>query len=407
MTRVSGPPVPPEPPTAGAPFRVAILVRSLDAGGAERQLVEILRGLPAGRCEVLVASLYDAGALRAEIETCPAVTLRSFSKRRRWDLAPVLWRLARAVRAFRPAVLMGYMSPGNELATLLGPWLRARVAWNLRSAQLDLDLYDWLPRAFFRAGAWLSQWPDAIIVNSDAGRRHFAKHGYRIGRMRVIPNGIDTTRFTPRRDAGLALRREWGIDARAQLVGLVARIDPIKGHDVFLAAARRLVATHPVARFVCIGSGDPALESLLRAQATSLGLDHHVVWAGHQADVTAAYCALDVAVSASRGEGLPNAVAEAMACGVPCVVTDVGDSAALVGETGLVVPPADPESLAAAMGEMLERVPDDRLASACRQRIIDRYATQRLGREMMAVLDELARGRHGPLLSNEGRESGE
>jgi glycosyltransferase involved in cell wall biosynthesis len=299
---------------------------------------------------------------------------------------------------------MGYMSPGNELATLLGFLLRARVVWNLRSAQLDLGLYDWLPRAFFRVGARLSSRPDAIVVNSEAGRRHFGKHGYRTGRMRVISNGIDTTRFAPRREAGLAMRRAWGIDTSAPVAGLVARIDPIKGHDVFLAAARRVLQTRPDARFVCIGGGDPALESRLRTQATALGLGRHVVWPGQQADMTAAYSALDVAVSASRGEGLPNTVAEAMACGVPCVVTDVGDSALLVGETGLVVPAGDVDALAGAIREMLACVPDGALSEACRRRIIEAYGTERLGREMVALLNELVRGRPASVLSTREQE---
>jgi glycosyltransferase involved in cell wall biosynthesis len=266
------------------------------------------------------------------------------------------------------------------------------VVWGLRASDLDFTKYAWPLGALFRLGAWLSPLADVLVVNSEAGRRFHAARGYATGRMVVIPNGIDTERFRPDAASGAAARAAWGVPEGASLVGLVARVDPMKGHEVFLRAAARLARELPRMWFACVGGGADADVARLRATAAELGIDDRVVWAGAVEDVRGAYAALEVATSASLfGEGFSNVVGEAMACGVPCVVTDVGDSAAIVGETGEVVAPGDIEGLVSAWRELLGQPAEERreIGRRARERIETEFSVERLVRRTEGALYRL------------------
>jgi glycosyltransferase involved in cell wall biosynthesis len=199
--------------------------------------------------------------------------------------------------------------------------------------------------------------------------------------MTVIPNGIDVDRFRPCRESGRRLRAEWNVPASSTLVGIVGRLDPMKGHPVFLDAAARLAAGRPNLEFVCVGDGGSAYRAELQESAARLGVAGRVKWTPHVADMPAVYNALDVLCSASiYGEGFPNVVGEAMACGTPCVVTDVGDSGRVLDCSLLTAPPGDAQSLAARLATLLD-MPDRqraRLGAEGRRRIVSEYSVARL-----------------------------
>src|SRR5262249_33434665 len=151
----------------------------------------------------------------------------------------------------------------------------------------------------------------------------------------------------PDRAAGGARRAAWGLGEDAFVVGMVARLDPMKDHAGFIAAAAAFAQQHADARFVCVGDGPPAYRRDLATMADARGLGERLVWAGEVNDLRAVYNAFDVATLPSAfGEGFPNAVGEAMACGVPVVATDVGDIRLMLGDSGEVVPPRRPDLLA-------------------------------------------------------------
>ena len=175
--------------------------------------------------------------------------------------------------------------------------------------------------------------PDAIISNSVAGKDYHVSLGYPPAKFSVIENGIDTERYRFEAESGAAFRKEHGFSDSALLVGLVARIDPMKGHADFLEVAAALLESNDKFRFVCIGGGAPDLEKALREKAEALSLGDRLVWLPGGTDTVAVYNACDVMLSTSLyGEGFSNVVAEALACGTPCVVSDVGDSSRIVGE---------------------------------------------------------------------------
>jgi glycosyltransferase involved in cell wall biosynthesis len=369
-------------------LKLFFLVRSLERGGAERQLVDLIGALDPARFDTTVATFYGGGALRAELPT--HTTVLSLDKRGRWDVLPFTGRLVRAVRSARPDVVIGYLNVANELALLGGRLAGAKVAWSLRSSYVDFRQYDALSKWAFRAGARLSRFPDLILVNSTAGLTHHQAHGYSGRRMAVIPNGIDLARFRPASDERQRVRLEWEIADQVRLVGLVGRLDPIKDHDLFLRSAAIVAARDPTVRFACIGGGSDDYRSTLRSTAARLGLRDRVLWAGARADMRGVYNALDTVVCCSIGEGFPNVVAEAMACGTACTVLDVGDAALIVGPTGEVSRSRNAEDLADATERLLTRAASEAtLGARARQRIVECYSLDRLKLNMEAALSNL------------------
>ena len=330
--------------------RVVFLIRSLDIGGAQRQLIELASGLHRANWRVKVFVFYGGGELEADLLK-RGVRIHALAKTGRWDVVGFSYRLLRSLRRERPDVLHGYMGIENLLSTAMQPFVpKMRVVWGVRASNRALEESHWLARLSFNLGCWLSRFADLVICNSTAGKDFHAAHGYPSTRMVVIPNGIDSERFKPDPEARSEMRRRWAIGDDHVLVGLIARLDPMKDHDTFLRAAAAVIRDRPTVRFVCVGDGPEPYRGRLKGLASDLGLDDRLTWAGPHINMPEVYNALDLAVLSSRwGEGFPNVVAEAMATGVPCVVTDVGDAASVVGDTGWVCPPHDPAELARAL----------------------------------------------------------
>ena len=374
-------------------IRILFITRSLNAGGAERQLIQLVKGLDKARFRITVATFYDGGGLRADLESVDKVELVSLKKRGRWDLLAFLYRLVCLIFEIKPHIVHGYMGGANQLG-LIAKLVGAKVVWGIRASNVDLSRYEygWIAALLFRVGAWLSRFCDLIIVNSHAGQHYYYAHGYDRKRMVVIPNGIDIDYFRPDREGGRRLRQEWGVPENAILIGLVARLDPMKDHPNFLRAAALLARAHEHARFVCVGSGSESIFNEMRALGEALGLESRLIWVGAHADMAAVYNAMDIVALSSFGEGFPNVIGEAMACEVLCVATDVGDSANVIADTGLIVPPRNPAALADALGSMLTLDPASlqSLGVAARMRIVREFSLQELISETTDLLIQIA-----------------
>jgi glycosyltransferase involved in cell wall biosynthesis len=254
---------------------------------------------------------------------------------------------------------------------------RVPVVWNLRQSTLDSNTSKKATIRIARLCAGISnRLPHAIICGSHAAYESHVRFGYRPDRMVVLPNGFDTETYVPDRQSRFELLRELGIGDGPFVVGLVARFDPQKDHGTFFAAAAALVRCVPHVRFVLYGEGIDEHNPALRALVDSHGLGGRTHLLGVRDGLASFYPALDVlALSSAYGEGAPNVIGEAMSCGVPCVTTDIGDSAAIVGPAGVVVSCRDSNALAAALFRIAGMRADQRrqLGKKARARIADEY----------------------------------
>lgn len=368
---------------------IVFLIPSLDIGGAQRQLVELAGGMHQADWQVKVLTFYGDGELEADLRE-RGVPVVELNKRGRWDLVAFSIRLLRTLRTERPDVLHTYLGTANVLGVFAKPLVpRMQVVWGVRASNMDFARYDWLAGLLFRVGCRLARFADLIICNSVSGRDYHVARGYPASRMVVIPNGVDSDRFRPDPIARSELRREWGVVDDQVLIGLVGRLDPMKDHPTFLRAAARFAGRRDV-HFVCIGDGPQPYSGVLRRLGSNLGLDESLTWVGTRLDMPRVYNAFDLAVSSSSGEGFPNVVAEAMATGVPCVVTDVGDSPILVGDGGWVCRPNDATDLARAIDTAISSRPAlVAVGRRARRRIRTEFSPERLVATTAGRLDEL------------------
>jgi glycosyltransferase involved in cell wall biosynthesis len=360
-------------------MKILFLARSLEIGGAERQLLVLATELASRGHEVSLALLYAGGPF-AERLADSKISVHHLKKRGRWDVLGPLLALRRLVLTIRPQVLHGYLPVANILGAIAGLFVpKCRVVFGIRASDMDLSRYDAANRLLYTTEAWLARTAGLVISNSAAGLRSFWERGAPKGRGLVIPNGIDTDRFKP----DPVLRRQWrhrlGVDDRTCLVGLIARRDPMKDHETALSAAARM---GPGYAWVMAGNGVTDNDPAFRAA-------EGVRFLGPQSAVEGLMAALDIGVLSSRfGEGFPNVLAEMMACGVACVTTDVGDAAEIVAGTGVVVPRGDAEALAQACAELAARLSPG-LSGRCREVVRSRYSVEQLAHRTEAALANL------------------
>lgn len=358
-------------------MKIMFLIRTLNYGGAERQLVVLAKELHKQGHSVGVAVFYPNGPLEKELHDAK-VPVRVLEKKHRWDIFGFFLRLIKLLREEKPDILHGYLGGPNILTVMLKPFFpNVRMVWGVRASNMDLKQYDWFVRFAYWVECKLSRFADMIIVNSHAGRDYSVQQGFPKDKMVVIPNGIDTERFQPNSEFRKKIRNEWGVLENEKLIGLVARLDPMKDHATFLRAAALLLEERKDIHFVCVGDGPANYREKLYLLSKELGLSNYLIWAGARNDMSAVYNALDIASSSSLSEGFPNVIGEAMACGVSCVVTDVGDSAWLVGETGIVVDPKDPKALVEGWKSALA-YNDKVVSQKSRNRIIESFSINHL-----------------------------
>ncbi len=320
------------------------IITSLGTGGAESMLAALVLAPGASRPSPLVVSLISGGSVQERL-LAGGITVESLGMSPGMPSLPALFSLVRLIRRERPQVIQSWMYHADLIATvalaLSGRWSRTRLAWGVRCSDMDLSLYHRGLSRVVHTCARLSRLPHAVIANSEVGRAVHEALGYRPARFEVIPNGIDTYRFRPDPEAAGSMRAQLQIANGEPVVTLVARRDPMKDHDSFLKAFRRLDGVHAI----LVGAGTTELPDLPRLHKL-----------GRRDDVAAVLAAADVvALSSAFGEGFPNALAEGMACGLVPVSTEVGDTPAMVGDTGYLVPPRDPEALAGAITQVLSR----------------------------------------------------
>jgi len=371
--------------------RVLHVITGLGVGGAESMLVKLLGTMDRARFEPVVLSLMPGGTNRAALEGL-GVAVHDAGMRRGLPGPGTLGRLAGLARGIAPDLVQGWMYHGN----LAADWVRRRspadpaMVWNIRHSLHDIRREKPLTRAVIRLGARLCGHARAVVCNSQVALEQHAAAGYDRTRLVMIPNGFDLDRFGPDPAARAAVRGDLGLGPDAVLVGMVARRHPMKGHADFLRMAAAVAPGRADVHFLLAGPDVVPGHRELDRLAGVPGLDGRVHLLGARADAPRLMAALDVLVVASLyGEGFPNVLGEAMACGVPCVTTDVGDAAAVAGPAGRVATPGDPAGLAAAVGGILDLPAAGRadLGRRGRERIRARYSLAAVARRYEELYD--------------------
>jgi glycosyltransferase involved in cell wall biosynthesis len=367
-------------------MRVMHVITGLSTGGAETMLLKLLSAA-SGSMEHVVVSLGDEGTIGPRISAlgvpvhCLGLRRNAPNPFRALSILPLARRIA-------PQLIQGWMYHGNLMGSLAAfalrkstlpesalrnmPRQKPPVLWNIRQTVYDLGRERWLTAKLIRLGARLSSSTAAIIYNSQTSAGQHEELGYRAEKRVIIPNGFDCQVLRPDEAARKAVRAELGIADDTVLVGLIARYHPMKDHIGFIKAAALVVQSHPQTRFVLAGTGISSKQPELAEAIQQNKLGDRVILLGERSDIPRLNNAFDIGCSASAwGEGFSNSTGEAMACGVPCAVTDVGDSAYIVADSGFVAPPRAPEALASAIGRLVEigRSGRQQLGAKARQRI--------------------------------------
>jgi glycosyltransferase involved in cell wall biosynthesis len=355
------------------------IINDLSIGGAEMMLYKLLSERRSQRFDPVVVSLIDQGALRQRIE---ALGIKVYTAGMSPGLPSALglWRLVRLMRQLEPDLALGWMYHSCLAAQLASLLLRRRVPilWGIHYSVSSFAHEKRLTTAVIKLCARFSKLAAQTIFVSRRSKAQHKPLGFDLNKSCVIPNGINVTEFVPSPQSRSSVRAELGLSADALIFGMMGRYHPLKDHTNFFQAAALISRTHPEAHFLLIGRGVDHENQILRNQIEELGLARQTHLLGERNDIPRLAAAADVFSLSSACESFPNVIGEAMACEVPSVVTDVGDGAWIVGDTGRVVPPGNPRALADAWKEMIDLGPEGRMAlgRAARARVIELFTLE-------------------------------
>jgi len=372
-------------------IKVVHIITGLDTGGAEMMLYKFLSTSDRTKFKSIVISLKDKGTFGSRIEEL-GIPVYIIGMTDGKATITALWKLSNLIRSISPDIIQGWMYHGNIAASIsrLLYYKKVSVIWNIRHSLYALENEKKQTALLIRLGAICNKLAEKTIYNSRKSADQHENLGYAVDRTVVIPNGFDCDKFKPSKTVRKQMRNILNIKNRDIVFGLIGRYHPMKDHANFFKAAGRLSKTYSNVIFLLAGrdvddSNVDLIELIMRYD-----LENCVYLLGERNDIYELNTCLDIACSSSSyGEAFPNVIGEAMSCAVPCVVTDVGDSAWIVGDTGKVVPPRDADEFANACDLLIKagREERKRLGEMARKRVIDNFALDKIVREYEALYE--------------------
>ncbi len=382
-------------------MKIMFFIQDLGFGGVLRQVSQLASTLDRRGHDVSVVAMYTKDGNWEHLWNADSVSIRTLFPRKPYMHIPGPVTLIKAVSRLKD--ILGkeeteivYTFVGNAalfvslaaVSTISG---KTKLVWGIRGSGSKFKQFsdDIRYKILLYAQKCVSPYVPLVISNSDEGLSFRLDTGHKFIKQIVIYNGIDTEKFKPDSEARNRLRLDWGISKAEILIGTAGRIVYAKGFHLFLQAASIIIKERPDVRFVCIGDGEEPYKRSMELLGNELGISDRLIWSGFKKDMNSALNTLDIFCSSSYGEGFPNVVGEAMACGVPCVVTDVGASAKIVGDLGIVVPSGDARMLAEGLREALNRLADFD-SRQLRRRVVDNFSVEKMvDRTEMALREVL------------------
>ena len=370
--------------------KILHVIADLDVGGAEAMLKRLIESNPASIHETVVVSLTSLGVIGESLRA-RGVCVHSLGMSSFWHSAIALWRLIRLIRQYRPPIVQTWMYHADLLGGLAARLVGScSVVWNIRSTAIPqgtLSITFWLVRLCAICSYFI---PDRIICCAHSARSAHIKLRYATHKMIVIPNGYDFSAFELDLNSRTRVRLELGIDDEDSVIGVVGRFDPLKDFQNFVTAASYVAAERGDVKFLMVGLGTEWSNVTLRGWIERVGLVKSFHLVGQQIDIAYFLSAMDIFCLSSVTEAFPNVVVEAMAIGLPCVVTQAGDAADILGDDGFVVPVKDPASLADALLRMCDLKPVDRRTIGERnaKKVREEYGIEKIRRKYEEVYAE-------------------
>lgn len=367
---------------------VVHIITGLSTGGAEMMLYNLLSRVDRLQFKPVVVSLMARGTLGDRISALDIPVHALEMQPGKLPTPVIFWKLIRTLRQLQPSIIQGWMYHGNiaaYIASLFTP--KIPVIWGIHHSIAALNAEKQMTQVLIKLGAKISNSPKKIVFVSQTSRSQHEALGYCSQNSCVIPNGFDTVLFQPSSKARAEVRTALKLAPDTLLIGLFCRYHPMKDHANFLQAAAILTKKYPV-HFLLAGTDVTSANQNLHQLIDHLALSLQIHLLGERSDIPQLMAALDIATSASAyGEAFPLVVGEAMSCGVPCAVTDVGDSEWIVSNTGKVVPPKNPQALAEAWQELIELGSAGRtaLGKAARVRIQENFALDAIVAQYQAL----------------------
>jgi len=369
------------------------IITGLNTGGAETMLYKLLFNIDRTKFEPMVLSLTDIGSIGKKIEKL-GISVKALGMKRGVPDPRYVFRLAAILKKEKPDLVQTWMYHADLIGGLAAKLVRnIPIVWNIRHSNLDPEGNKKTTILTAKTCAKLSKTiPKKIICCSEASFKVHSELGYKEEKMIVIPNGFDLDAFKPDDGARYSVRRELRIPDDAVIIGVVARFDPQKDHKNLIDAAGVLCRTYENIYFILCGDRITNDNKQLTKWIQEYNLQTNFYLLGRRTDVARITAAFDIASSSSSyGEGFPNVVGEAMACEVPCVVTNVGDSAYIVGDTGIVVSPKNPLAMAKAWEKLIKLPAEERkiLGKLARKRIEDNFEINSIVNQYEALYNKI------------------
>jgi glycosyltransferase involved in cell wall biosynthesis len=371
------------------PIRVLHIITSLSVGGAETMLLKLVQQMDTSSFQTLVICLSSYGFIGKQIRNSGVNVVYLHMPRGKLTIIG-LKRFVKTIKNFRPHLIQTWLYHSDLIGLIVGRVMGVHaILWNLRCSFIDLERYRISTRIVLHICKILSSLPNAIVCNSYEAIRYHKKLGYRNRSWHLIPNGVDPNRFLPDPKARHSLLKELGLTSRVSegggetqkhiLIGCVARFDPMKDYPSLIEAALQVLKKRRDVIFVLVGRNVEWQHPFFK-NAIPAGFLPNFRLLGERRDIARIMASLDIFLLTSYGEGFPNVLCEAMASGVPCIATDVGDCKNIIADTGIVVEPKKPQQICEAILQIIKMSPQNKkdLGVKARDRIVTNYTIDKI-----------------------------